>query len=126
MGLKEKQAIAALDFGWSEKRIKEATGKAIKIELDTDSFSTDMDAIQYADSRGAEKAANGIAKVCYNDIGKDAFNDKKTEKVLLKNQAAGNRSIKFDGTNLVIACAFASGDDSFSENEVRDIIENAL
>jgi len=126
MGLKEKQAMAALDFGWSERRIKDVTGKAIKIELDTDSFSTDMEAIMYADSRGAEKAANGIAKVCHNDIGKDAFNEKKTEKVVLKNQAAGNRSLTFEGTKLVIACAFSSSDDSFSELEVKDLIENAL
>jgi hypothetical protein len=126
MGLKEKQAIAALDFGWSERRIKEATGKEVKIEVDAESFSNDMDAIMYADSRGAEKIANGIANVCRNDIGKDAFNDKKIEKVVLKNQPAGNRSLKFEGNKLVAAFAFTSSDDFFSESDARDTIENAL
>ncbi|MBS1505211.1 MAG: hypothetical protein JSS79_01085 [Bacteroidetes bacterium] len=126
MGLKEKQAMAGLDFGWSERRIKEYTGKDVKIELAADTFSNDMDAILFADSRGAERMANGIAKVCYNDIGKDAFNEKKVEKVVLKNQAAGSRSITFDGTKLVMACAFTSSDDSFSENEVQELIENQL
>ena len=86
MGLKEKQAIANLDFGWSQKRLKDATGKDIKIEVDAESFSNDIDAILYADSRGAEKVANGIAKVTHNDIGKDAFNDKKVSTIVLKNQ----------------------------------------
>ncbi len=126
MGLKEKQAMAALDFGWSERRIKEYTGKDIKIELEAESFSSDMDAIMYADSRGAEKVANGIAKVCHNDMGKDAFNEKKTEKIVLKNQPAGNRSLTFDGAKLIVAFSFTSDEDFFSENDVRDTIENAL
>lgn len=118
--------MAGLDFGWSERRIKEYTGKDIKIELAADTFSNDMDAILFSDSRGAERMANGIAKVCYNDIGKEAFNEKKVEKIVLKNQAEGSRSIAFDGSKLVMACAFTSSDDSFSENEVKDLIENQL
>ncbi len=85
-----------------------------------------MEAIQYADQRGATAAANGIASVCRNDIGKDAFNEKKVNKVVLKNQPLGGRSVTFAGNNLVIACAFASGDDFFSEAEIRDEIENKL
>ncbi|GHM98994.1 hypothetical protein WSM22_04840 [Cytophagales bacterium WSM2-2] len=125
MGLKEKQAIANLDFSWSLKRIKEYTGKDVKIELDPESFSSDMDAIMYADSRGAEKIANGIAKVCHNDIGKDAFNDKKITKVLLKNQAEGSRAITMKDGVLTLAFSY-SGGDYYSENEIKDEIENQL
>ena len=125
MGLKEKQAIAALDFGWSLKRIKEVTGKETKIELDQDSFSSDMDAIMYADSRGAEKIANGIAKVCHNDIGKDAFNGKKITKILLKNQSPGSRSLTMKSGVLSLAFSFTSNE-YFSENEIKDEIENQL
>lgn len=125
MGLKEKQAMAGLDFSWSVKRIKEYTGKDVKIELDPESFSSDMDAIMYADSKGAEKVANGIAKVCYNDIGKAAFNDKKIAKILLKNQAAGSRSLSMKDGLLTIAFAF-SGSDYYSEDEIKDEIENQL
>jgi hypothetical protein len=111
MGLKEKQAMALLDFGWTEKRIKESSGTQVKNELDANSFSNDMDAVQYADQRGATALANGIASVCRNDIGRQAFGEKKVGKVILKNQPSGNRSIAFDGTRLVVACAFDSGDD---------------
>jgi hypothetical protein len=125
MGLKEKQAMANLDFSSSLKRIKEYTGKDIKIELDSDSFSSDMDAILYADSRGAQRVANGLAIVCRNDIGKDAFNDKKITKVLLKNQTEGSRSVSMKGGVLTVAFAF-SGSDHFSENELQEQIENQL
>jgi hypothetical protein len=126
MGLKEKQAMANLDFGWAEKRIAENTGVNTKIELDVNSFSNDLDAIYNADQRGAVATANGIAKVCYNDIGKEAFNEKKVNKVVLLNQPAGSRSVKFEGTSLILACAFASSDDYFSESEIQEAIENQL
>ena len=125
MGLKEKQAIANLDFSWSTKRIKECTGKEIKIEIDAESFASDMDAILYAESRGAEKVANGIAKVCYNDIGKEAFNEKKIAKILLRNQTSGSRSLSMKDGVLTIAFAF-SGNDYYGEDEVKDEIENQL
>jgi hypothetical protein len=126
MGLKEKQAMASLDFGWAEKRVLECTGTPVKIELDVNGFSNDLDAIYYADQRGAVTVANGIAKVCYNDIGKEAFNEKKISKILLKNQPAGNRSISFENESLVLAFAFASGDDYFSEGELAGKIEEQL
>ena len=126
MGLKEKQAIAGLDFSWSEKRIKEAIGKDVKIELDAESFSSDMDAIMYADSRGAQKISNGIAKVCYNDIGKEAFNEKKINKVVLKNQPSGSRVFAMKDGALTVAFAFGANSDFYSEDEVKDEIENQL
>ena len=126
MGLKEKQAIANLDFNWSIKRIKECTGKDVKIEIDTDSFSSDMDAIMFADSRGAQAIANGIAKVCHNDIGKDAFNEKNISKVMLRNQAAGSREITMKKGVLTLACAFTSNDDHYSASEIHEAIENQL
>jgi hypothetical protein len=126
MGLKEKQAMATLDFSWSEKRIQEYTGVATKVELDTNSFSNDIDAIWSADQRGAVAIANGIASVCYNDIGKDAFNEKKVNKVVLRNQEAGKRSIEFEGNTLTMAFAFTNSSDAFSESEIRETIENML
>ena len=125
MGLKEKQAIANLDFSWSVNRIKDYTGKTVTIELDTESFSSDMDAIMYADSRGASTIANGIAKVCYNDIGKDAFNSMNIGRIILKNQPSGERSIVMKDGTLTMACGFATPN-YYSESEVQEAIENQL
>jgi hypothetical protein len=126
MGLKEKQAMANLDFGWAEKRLVENTGVNMKIEMDAPSFANDLDAIYNADQRGAVASANGIALVCRNEIGKEAFNEKRVNKVVLLNQATGKRSVKFEGTSLILACAFASSDNYFSEHEIQEAIENQL
>jgi len=127
MGLKEKQALANADFAWSEKRLKEATGKDIKIEIDVESFSSDMDAIDYLESR-SKKVANGISKVCHNDIGKDAFNEKNVTKVKLVNIPPGSsdkKSITIKDGKLTVTNGVSS--ENFSdENEIKDVIENML
>jgi hypothetical protein len=97
-----------------------------QIEMDANSFSNDLDAIQYVGQRGGEATPNGIAFVCRNDIGKEAFAEKKVTKIILKNQPAGKRSLEFDGSSLIVSCAFASSDDFFREAEIRDEIENKL
>jgi hypothetical protein len=62
--LKERQAIAGLDFYWAEKSILEHYGSVVKVELDQPSFAGNMDAKLYADSRGATVVANSISKIC--------------------------------------------------------------
>jgi hypothetical protein len=127
MGLKEKQAIANLDFGWSEKSLKSATGNDIKIELDAATFNDDIDAIMYADQKGAMAAANGISKVCHNDIGKEAFNGLKVGKVKLVNhKEAGAKKVAVNSGVLELHGTWGANSDYFSEGEVRDQIENML
>ena len=127
MGLKEKQAMANLDFGWSKKSLKSSTGNDIKIELDTNTFNDDMDAIMYADQKGAMAAANGISKVCHNDIGKEAFTALKVAKVKLVNhKEAGTKKIAVNAGVLELHGTWGANSDYFSEGEVRDEIENML
>ena len=112
MGLKEKQALAGLDFGWAEKRIAEYTGKAFKIEVKADTFLDDIDAIFLVDQKGAVAVSNAIAKVCYNDIGKDAFNDKKAASVLLVNsKEKGAKKLSFSSGVLELHGAWGVGSD---------------
>jgi hypothetical protein len=127
MGLKEKQAMAALDFGWSERSLKSATGKDMKIELDAPTFNDDMDAIMYADQKGAMTAANGISKVCYNDIGIEAFNGLNVSKVKLVNhKEAGAKKVAINGEVLELHGTWGANSDFFSEGEVKEQIENML
>jgi hypothetical protein len=124
--LKEKQALANVSYESAETRLKEATGRDIKIEIDTKSFTNDMDAIDYLQSR-ANKVANGIAKLCYNDIGKNAFNEKKIVKVKLVNLpagATGKKSISISNGILTVTNNVTT--ENFDENEIKDVIENML
>jgi len=127
MGLKEKQALAGLDFGWAEKRIAEYTGKAFKIEVKADTFLDDIDAIFLVDQKGAVAVSNAIAKVCYNDIGKDAFNDKKAASVLLVNsKEKGAKKLSFSSGVLELHGAWGVGSDYLDESEIKEAIENQL
>jgi hypothetical protein len=126
MGLKEKQALANVNLEWATMRLKEATGKDITIEIDTESFSNDMDAIDYLQSRG-NKVSNGIAKLCYNDIGKEALNEKKITKVRLVNLPTGStakKSISISDGVLTVTNNVTT--ENFGEDEIKDVIENML
>lgn len=124
--LKEKQAIAGLDFSWSEKRIAENYSSPVKIELDQTSFAGDMDAILYADSRGAQVAANGIAKVCDNKLGKETLQGKKITKVILKNDKSSSPKVTIDKGVMTLLIGFSTSDKYFSDSELREAIENML
>lgn len=125
MGLKEKQALANLDFSFAEKTLKEYTGNEIKITLDQESFESDMDAIMYADQRGAQAIANGISKLCYNQIGKDAFNEKQVKKIVIKNTGTEKGSVEFVNGTLQFNTPINTSD-WLSDAEVKDLIENQL
>ncbi|GHM98995.1 hypothetical protein WSM22_04850 [Cytophagales bacterium WSM2-2] len=126
LSLKEKQAIANLDFSWAEKRIAENYSSPVKIELDQASFAGDMDAILYADSRGATVAANGIAKVCDNKLGKEALQGKKITKVLLKNDKTNSPKVVIDKGVMTLLIGFSTSDKYYSDSELREAIENML
>ena len=124
--LKEKQALANLDFSWSEKRILENYNSAVKIELEQSTFAGDMDAILYADSRGAQTAANAIAKVCNNNLGKEALQGKKITKVILKNDKEKSPKVTIDKGIMTLWIGFSTSDKYFSPAELQEAIENML
>jgi len=124
--LKEKQAIAGLDFSWSEKRILENYGSSVKIELDQPSVSGDMDAILFADSRGAQVAANAIAKVCGNALGKEALQGKKITKVIIKNIREGKYKVEIKGGIMTLFSGLSSSDNYYGDSELQEAIENML
>ncbi|GHN00376.1 hypothetical protein WSM22_18650 [Cytophagales bacterium WSM2-2] len=126
MGLKEEQAIANLDFAFAERRIKGSYGKHLKIELDVESFISDLEAILCSDARGAFIISSAIIRVCDEALGKEAFEQKAITKIILKNQAAGSRAISVKGGALIMACAFASNDDRYQEFEATEELESQL
>jgi hypothetical protein len=127
MGLKEKQALAGLDFSSAEKDIAKYTGKSLKIEVKADTVMDDIDAIYGFGQMAAQRVANAIAKVCYNDIGKEAFNEKKVSSILIVNsKEAGAKKVVFSGNVLELHGSWGVGKDILGENEVKEAIENQL
>jgi hypothetical protein len=124
--LKEKQAIAGLDFSWAEKRILDNYGSQVKIELDQPTFAGDIDAILYTDQRGAITAANVVAKICDDALGKEALQGKKITKVLLKNDKSNSPKVTIDKGVMTLWIGFSTSDKYFGESELKDAIENML
>lgn len=124
--LKERQAIANLDFSWSEKRILENYGSTVKVELDQTSVAGDMDAILYADSRGAQTAANAIARICGDNLGKDALRGKKITKVVIKNIREGKPKVEIKDGAMIVYTGLSSSENYFGESDLQAAIENML
>jgi hypothetical protein len=124
--LKEKQAIAGLDFSYSENRILESYGSAVPIVLDAPSFAGDMDAIMFADSRGALWVGNAFSRICDDKLGKEAMVDKKITKVVLKNDPKNKPKVTIDKGIMTVSIGFSTEDSYFSESEMREAIENLL
>lgn len=126
LSLKEKQAIAALDFSWAQKRISGSYGSAVPVALDAPSFAGDMDAISYAATRGADVAANAIAAICDDALGKEALQGKKLTKIILVNKADAKPALGLSDGTLTLAIGFSSSDNYFSDRELKDAIEGLL
>jgi hypothetical protein len=124
--LKEKQAVANLDFSWAEKRILDNYGSAVKIVLDQATFSNDMDVISYAESRGATHVANAIASICGDNLGKEALQGKKIVKVLLKNDKASSPKVAIEKGLMTLFIGFSTSDKYFTEAAMKEAIENLL
>jgi len=126
LSLKERQAIAALDFSWAEKRIAGSYGSAVPISIDPQSFAGDMDAISYAASRGSDFAANAIAAICDDKLGKEALVEKKLTRIMLVNNAKKKPLVTIAKGIMTLTIGFSSADNYFSEQEMRAAIEDLL
>ncbi len=127
MGLKEKQALAGLDFGWAVNRIKEYTGSDIKFEPDSATFD-DIEAIYMIVNQGADYMANAIASVCGDAIGKEAFNAKGFKTVsLINHKEKGKAKIAFNGSTLELHGTWGEADRQYlSAGDIQKQLENML
>jgi hypothetical protein len=122
----EPMVISNSFFRWAEKRILDFTGKRIDIEMISDSFYGDTDALMYADLRGSNKIANAISLFCNTEKKRSDFNSLRLTKILLNNQSVGNRHIRFHNNQLIISCAFANKEDHFSVRDLKNILDRQL
>jgi hypothetical protein len=123
MGLKEKQLLASRDWSSAQKRIKEAIGQEMKFEAAAETFN-DEDSILYLESAGSNRIANAIAYICRDDIGKDAFKDKKVSKIIFRNEAGSKGKLDIKDGILTVAMDFSK--DRMGEDDMKTALENLL
>jgi len=86
MGLNERRKIKELQdvtLPGRVKEIEEICGAAIPYEVDWDSFSDDMEALNFMDNISCHRLNMALRVICQDDMGKEAIRDT-LKKVKLK------------------------------------------
>ena len=111
-----------------------AAGFNIPFELDMTSFPEDAEVlkryISYSGSHGAVLVVKGLKAIGSDSFGKEAINEK-IKKVVYQNSAtsnadAGEKTVKLDGTTLLVRVAFGDNKQLFSESDMKSAIEGLL
>lgn len=130
MGLAEKRKIKELQDTTLPDRVKEIEeicGKAIPYDVDWDSFSDDLEGLNFMDNMSCHRLNMALRVICQDDMGKEAIRD--TVKVVklknVKNKA--DMTIGLTGGALEMHCAYALRTDGmFSDNQIREFLMKHL
>jgi hypothetical protein len=130
MGLLEKRKIKELQdttFPGRVKEIEEICGAPVPYDVDWDSFSDDMEALNFVDNISCHRLNMALRVICQDDMGKEAVRDT-LKKVKLKNVKSRDQiSMTFADGVLEMHCAYAQRTDGmFSDNEIRSLLEKNL
>lgn len=130
MGLPERRKIKELQdvtFPERVKEIEEICGAPIPYEVDWDSLSDDMEALNFIDNISCHRLNMALRVICQDDMGKEAVRES-LKKVQLKNvKTRDQMSLTFAGGVLAMHCAYAQRTDGmFSDNEIRSLLEKNL
>jgi len=130
MGLNERRKIKELQdvtLPGRVKEIEEICGAAIPYEVDWDSFSDDMEALNFMDNISCHRLNMALRVICQDDMGKEAIRDT-LKKVKLKNvKTKPDMSITFAGGALEMHCAYALRTDGmYSDGEIRELLMKHL
>jgi hypothetical protein len=130
MGLAERRKIKELQevtIPGREQEIAEICGAPIKYEIDWDSMSDDMEALNFMDNISCHRLNMALRVICQDDMGKEAVREG-IKLVKLKNvKEKGNMKIDFAGGVLEMHCAYAQRTDGmFSDHEIRGVLMKGL
>jgi hypothetical protein len=130
MGLNERRKIKELQettFPGRVKEIEEICGKAIPYEVDWDSLSDDLEALNFIDNISCHRLNMALRVICQDDLGKEAVRDG-LKLIKLKNvKDKSAMSLTFADGVLEMHCAYALRTDGmFSDNEIRELLTQKL
>ena len=130
MGLAERRKIKELQDTTLPERVKEIQeicGVPIPYEVDWDSFSDDMEALNFMDNISCHRLNMALRVICQDEMGKEAIRET-VKKIKLKNvKAAKDMSIAFDAGALEMHCAYALRTDGmYSDNAIRELLMKHL
>lgn len=130
MGLNERRKIEELKtttIPARSKEIEEICGKSIPYEVDYDSMSSDMDALNFVDNLSCHRLNMALRVICQDDMGKSAVRDG-LKLVKLKNvKDKSAMKMSFENGVLDMQCAYAQKTDGmFSDHDIRKLLIDKL
>ena len=130
MGLAERRKIKELQeatIPGREQEIAEICGAPIKYEIDWDSMSDDMEALNFMDNISCHRLNMALRVICQDDMGKEAVREG-IKLIKLKNvKDKASMKIGFSGGVLEMHCAYAQRTEGmFSDNEIRGVLMKGL
>src|SRR6478609_4003990 len=128
MGLNERRKIKDLQentFPGRVKEIEEICGAPIPYDVDWDSMSDDMEALNFIDNISCHRLNMALRMICQDDMGKQAVRDG-LKSIKLKNvKDKSAMKMTFDGGVLEMHCAYAQRTDGmYSDNQIRELLIN--
>ena len=130
MGLAERRKIKELQdttLPGRVKEIEEICGAPIPYEVDWDSFSDDLEALNFMDNISCHRLNMALRMICQDDMGREAVRDG-LKLVKLKNVPdTASMKMSFEGGTLEMHCAYALGASGMhSDNTIRQLLEKSL
>jgi hypothetical protein len=130
VGLAERRKIKELQdevLPGRVKEIEEICGAPIPYEVDWESFSDDLEGLNFIDNLSCHRLNMALRVICQDDMGKEAIRET-VKKVKLKNvKTKEQMAMTFDSGALEMHCAYALRTDGmFGDNDIRAFLMKQL
>src|SRR4029078_4195905 len=130
MGLAERRKMKELGettIPERSKEIAENCGAAIPYEVDWESFSDDLEALNFMDNISCHRLNMALRVICQDDMGKEAVREA-VKKIKLRNvKHTGEMKMTCEGGVLEMHCAYALRTEGmFSDGAIRELLMKHL
>src|SRR5436305_3545118 len=130
MGLAERRKIKELQdevLPGRLKEIEEICGAIIPYDVDWDSFSDDLEGLNFMDNLSCHRLNMALRVICQDDMGKEAVREGLKSVKLQNVKDKPSMKIGFDQGVLEMHCAYAlRSDGMYSDNEIRELLISKL
>ncbi len=129
MGLNERRKIKELQEQTLPERIREIEeifGARIPYDVDWDSFSEDLEGLNFMDNLSCHRLNMALRGICHDDMGKEAVRET-LKNIRLKNVPKADMKLAFADGVLDMHCAYALRTDGmWSDRESQRLLEKNL
>jgi hypothetical protein len=110
-----------------EAEIVEIVGTLIRYEVDEDSFSGDIEGMNFVDNVSGLRLSMALRVICADELGKEAVREGLKLIKLSSLIDVSDKKLEFVDGVLSMTCAYSKGlSGAFSDGEIRTVLENGL